>query len=298
MIVAELTGEARHHAKWRPLTEDEEASAMAELRALAGGRGDLLAEVAGIFEGTSEGELDEPLVRSAARLCRLGGCRRDPDPPVGRGRTTPGRGCPQAAAWVPIDRSPVTRWPGFLVCWPGNEDKRGPRCGRHRAEPAGRHPRPGRSHRHRPGPQPPTRHRPLLPLRLDHNRARPGRKPAVRPVPRRRNLTTCQDRQGRRAGLRRPPISGHLLAGLLTSPHSGPPLPFCSQNRTRPSLRRLTSRLGQLPRSAFSSRLAHGIRTGQPHRAWARAMPASVPRGRAWTARSSGPGRGRLGRVL
>ena len=34
---------------------------MAELQALAGGRADLLAEVAGIFEGTSEGELDEPL---------------------------------------------------------------------------------------------------------------------------------------------------------------------------------------------------------------------------------------------
>ena len=31
------------------------------LRELAGGRADLLAEVAGILEGTSEGELDEPL---------------------------------------------------------------------------------------------------------------------------------------------------------------------------------------------------------------------------------------------
>ena len=46
---------------------------MAELRALAGGRADLLAEVTGIFEGTSEGELDEPLARSAARLCRPAG---------------------------------------------------------------------------------------------------------------------------------------------------------------------------------------------------------------------------------
>jgi hypothetical protein len=73
MIVAELTGEARHHAKWRSLTEDEEAAAVAELRALAGGRGDLLAEVAGIFEGTSEGEPDEPLARCAARLCRNAG---------------------------------------------------------------------------------------------------------------------------------------------------------------------------------------------------------------------------------
>ena len=73
ILVAQLTGEARHHAKWRPLTEQEEAVALAELRALAAGRADLLAEVAGIFEGTSEGELDEPLARSAARLCRAAG---------------------------------------------------------------------------------------------------------------------------------------------------------------------------------------------------------------------------------
>ena len=73
ILVAQLTGEARHRARWRPLTEDEEAAALAELRALAAGRADLLAEVAGIFEGTSEGEPDEPLARSAARLCRLAG---------------------------------------------------------------------------------------------------------------------------------------------------------------------------------------------------------------------------------
>ena len=77
ILVAQLTGEARHHAKWRPLTGEEEATALAELRALAGGRADLLAEVAGIFEGTSEGELDEPLARSAARLCRKAGA--DPE---------------------------------------------------------------------------------------------------------------------------------------------------------------------------------------------------------------------------
>ena len=71
ILVAELTGEARHRAKWRPLTEDEEAAAVAELRELAAGRADLLAEVVGIFEGVSEGELDEPLARCAARLCRL-----------------------------------------------------------------------------------------------------------------------------------------------------------------------------------------------------------------------------------
>jgi len=73
LLVAEITGEARRGAKWRPLTGEEEAAALAELRALAGGRADLLAEVAGIFEGTSEGERDEPLARSAARLCRKAG---------------------------------------------------------------------------------------------------------------------------------------------------------------------------------------------------------------------------------
>jgi hypothetical protein len=73
LLVAEVTGEARHRARWRPLTGEEEAAALAELRALAGGLADLLAQVAGIFEGTSEGEPDEPLARSAARLCRLAG---------------------------------------------------------------------------------------------------------------------------------------------------------------------------------------------------------------------------------
>jgi hypothetical protein len=80
ILVAQLTGEARHRARWRPLTEDEEAGALAELRALAGGRADLLAQVAGIFEGTSDGEPDEPLARSAARLCRLAGADTDAIP--------------------------------------------------------------------------------------------------------------------------------------------------------------------------------------------------------------------------
>ena len=73
ILVAQLTGEARHRARWRELTTDEEVAAVAELQALAGGRTDLLAEVAGIFEGTSEGELDEPLARCAAQLCRKAG---------------------------------------------------------------------------------------------------------------------------------------------------------------------------------------------------------------------------------
>jgi hypothetical protein len=77
ILVAQLTGEARHRAKWRDLTEAEHA-AVGELRELAAGRADLLAEVAGIFEGASKGELDKPLARQAAQLCRDVGA--DPNP--------------------------------------------------------------------------------------------------------------------------------------------------------------------------------------------------------------------------
>lgn len=77
ILVAQLAGTARRHARWRDLTEEEQAAAAAELRELAGGRADLLAEVAGILEGGSEGELDEPLARQAADLCRQAGA--DPE---------------------------------------------------------------------------------------------------------------------------------------------------------------------------------------------------------------------------
>jgi hypothetical protein len=73
ILVAELIGTARHHARWRELAQDEQDAAVTELRELAGGRADLLAQVAGIFEGASDGVLDEPLARQAAHLCRLAG---------------------------------------------------------------------------------------------------------------------------------------------------------------------------------------------------------------------------------
>ena len=73
LLVAQLTGTARHHARWRDLTGDEQAAAVTELRELAAGRADLLAQVAGIFEGASEGLDDEPLAGQAAALCRLAG---------------------------------------------------------------------------------------------------------------------------------------------------------------------------------------------------------------------------------
>jgi hypothetical protein len=73
ILVAQLTGEARHRARWRELTADEEAAAVTELRALAAGLANLLAEVAGIFEGASKGRHDNPLARQAAGLCHKAG---------------------------------------------------------------------------------------------------------------------------------------------------------------------------------------------------------------------------------
>ena len=77
LLLAEIWGEARRPDTWHELTGDEEAAAVAELRELAGGRADLLAEVAGILEGAREGEPDEPIARQAAMLCRKAGA--DPD---------------------------------------------------------------------------------------------------------------------------------------------------------------------------------------------------------------------------
>lgn len=73
LLVAALTGEARHHARWRPLTDDEHAAAVHALQELAAGRTDLLAEVAGVMEGFTEGTPHEPIARQAARLCRDAG---------------------------------------------------------------------------------------------------------------------------------------------------------------------------------------------------------------------------------
>jgi hypothetical protein len=77
LLIAEIWGEARRRARWRELSSDEETAAVAALRELAGGRADLLAEVAGILEGASEGELDEQFARQAAGLCLKAGA--DPE---------------------------------------------------------------------------------------------------------------------------------------------------------------------------------------------------------------------------
>ena len=77
ILVAQLTGEARNHAKWRNLTADEEHAAVTALRELAAGRADLLAQVTGLLEDAAAGELDEAITRQAAGLCRKAGA--DPE---------------------------------------------------------------------------------------------------------------------------------------------------------------------------------------------------------------------------
>jgi hypothetical protein len=123
MLVAQLTGEARHRARWRELTGDEEAAAVQALSELAGGRADLLAEVAGIFEGASEGELDEPLARQAAALCRKAGA----DPEAIPAWAEEGRRRRAAASRPPF--SGGVRDPGAGLMFPGLRVVRNPDAG-------------------------------------------------------------------------------------------------------------------------------------------------------------------------
>ena len=110
ILVAQLTGEARHHARWRPLTGEEEAAALAELRTLAGGRGDLLAEVAGLLIGYYRRTADELRARAAAYYCITAGAGLELIPrwiDVGCSRAAAARLIPPA---VPETR-PLYAWP-------------------------------------------------------------------------------------------------------------------------------------------------------------------------------------------
>lgn len=66
LLVARLDGIAKRHARWGGLTEDEKAAGAAELREVADGCGDLLAETAGLALGTAESKRDEFRVRGQA----------------------------------------------------------------------------------------------------------------------------------------------------------------------------------------------------------------------------------------
>jgi hypothetical protein len=67
----------------------QEAAAAAEFRELANGRADLLAGVCGIMAGVSEGELNEPIARQAAELCRKAGADPEAIPAWGRAADAP-----------------------------------------------------------------------------------------------------------------------------------------------------------------------------------------------------------------
>jgi hypothetical protein len=75
LLSSRLSSIALRHARWGGLTEAEKASAAAELREVAGDRGDLLAEVAGLALGSAKNKGPEYEARgqAAAELCRMAG---------------------------------------------------------------------------------------------------------------------------------------------------------------------------------------------------------------------------------
>jgi hypothetical protein len=92
--VARLTGAARRHAHFRESTEAETAAAVAELRAIAGDRGDLLAEVAGLLIGFYRRTVEDLRAQAAAGFCIAAGANLDSIPPwieVGRCRAAAAR---------------------------------------------------------------------------------------------------------------------------------------------------------------------------------------------------------------
>ena len=73
LTVARLTGAAwRHAAGWEP-SGAPTGAAVRELRQIAGRRGDLLAEVAGLLIGYYRRTAEEPKARAAAYYCIAAG---------------------------------------------------------------------------------------------------------------------------------------------------------------------------------------------------------------------------------
>ena len=77
LTVALLTGAAWRHASGREPTGAETAAAVRELREMAGGRGDLLAEVAGLLIGYYRRTTEELKARAAAYYCIAAGAGLD-----------------------------------------------------------------------------------------------------------------------------------------------------------------------------------------------------------------------------
>jgi hypothetical protein len=75
ILVARLSGAAGRLSRWGALDDAQADAGAAKLRELAGGRGDLLAEVAGLALGTAESKGPEYVAQgeAIARLCRAAG---------------------------------------------------------------------------------------------------------------------------------------------------------------------------------------------------------------------------------
>jgi hypothetical protein len=73
LTVARLTGAAWRHASGQEPTGAETAATVRELRDIAGGRGDLLAEVAGLLIGYYRRTAEEHRARGAAYFCIVAG---------------------------------------------------------------------------------------------------------------------------------------------------------------------------------------------------------------------------------
>ena len=110
LTVARLTGAAWRHASGREPTGAQTAAAVRELREMAGGRGDLLAEVAGLLIGYYRRTTEELKARAAAYYCIAAGAGLDLIP---RWIET---GCSRAAAARLIP--PAVPEEGQVYPWP------------------------------------------------------------------------------------------------------------------------------------------------------------------------------------
>jgi hypothetical protein len=110
LTVARLTGAAWRNASGPEHTAAEAAVAARELRAVAAGRSDLLAEVTGLLIGYYRHTAEEARARGAAYLCIAAGASLEMIPQwieVGCSRAAAARLIPPA---VPVTRR-VYEWP-------------------------------------------------------------------------------------------------------------------------------------------------------------------------------------------
>jgi len=101
LLIPRLTGAAWRHAPRREPTTAETAAAVRELREIAGGRGDLLAEVAGLLIGYYRRTTEEVRARAAAYYCMTAGASLEQIPrwiDVGRARAAAARLIPPAGS--------------------------------------------------------------------------------------------------------------------------------------------------------------------------------------------------------